>query len=305
MISREIVTWAYRLLLDREPESAAIIDAACQCESASALVDGIIASPEFLAKHAPVDLQRNRWVLIEHALGFRIWINLADHAVSRSILGDTFEGPEVAFVRGAVRTGHCALDIGTNIGFYSLLLSSLVGPSGRVIGFEPLVFLHAAAVKSLHENRFHHCQIHHVALGSERGTAHLVYAPGSINWGGAFLSFSDSVLPDHSSTPVPVAPLTDFVHGIKADFIKIDVEGAELLVMRGCADYLRANRPMILSEIHAAQLQRVSGASPVEYVTFMRELGYSCREILADGNLGQPMSGREDIDLVNVAFVPK
>lgn len=304
MISRERVIWAYRLLLEREPESEAIIDAGTQCESANSLVSGIIASQEFLAGHERSDSRRDRWVMVEHALGFRIWINLADHAISGSILNGAFEDAEVSFVSKAVKPGQSAFDIGSNIGFYSLLLSSLVGTNGRVVGFEPLSHLHAAAVKSVHENRFHQCQINNVALGTERGNARLVYSPGSSNWGGAYLSFDNSLPPGHTSTPVPVAPLTDFVHGVKADFIKIDVEGAEPLVMNGCADYLRENRPVVMSEIHSAQLLRVSGASAADYVKLMRELGYSCREILVDGNLGPTMSGREGIDLINVVFVP-
>lgn len=303
-LTKEQIVWGYKLLLEREPESDRVIDEKMKCESVRSLVQDFMQSSEFQEKHPHVGIVQNRWVMVEHVLGFRIWVNLADIAVSGAIIKNEFELPEISFVQKHVKLGNSVIDIGTNLGFFSLLFSKLVGAQGRVLGFEPLTFLFDSAAKSVAENGFTQCSIRNVALASERGSAQLIYAPGSTNWGGAFLSFDGVGLPDHASVTVPVAPLTDFVDGIAADFIKIDVEGAEYLVLSSCRDYIAQTKPVVMSEIHREQLQRVSGVSPAEYIGVMTNLGYACYEIAAHGDLGRSLTGHEQFDLVNVAFIP-
>lgn len=304
MIDREEVVWGYKLLLEREPESEIVIREKLKCGSSRALVDEIICSGEFREKHPIINSAENRWVMIEHSLGFRIWVNLADSAVSGAIMREQFEHSEVAFVQANVKSGDEVIDIGTNIGFFSLLFSKLVGREGRVVGFEPLSFLYEAAIKSVSENHFDQCAIHNVALSSERGSAQLIYAPGSTNWGGAFLSFDGVGLPDHASITVPLAPLSDFVSEISASFVKIDVEGAEHLVMSNSLDYLSQHKPIIMSEIHSQQLQRVSGVLPMDYIRMMAKVGYRCYKLDDHGCVGGELKGDEGIPLVNVIFLP-
>ena len=304
MVSKEHVVWGYRLLLEREPESEAVVAAKAQCSSVSALVEEFLRSSEFRNKHPNLAVPENRWVMVEHPLGFRIWVNLADLAVSWAIMQGQYEPAEVAFVRQHVRDGDSVLDIGTNIGFFSLLLSKLTGPTGRVIGFEPLSFLYEAAIKSVEENQFVQCSIHNVALASQHGSAQLIYAPGSTNWGGAFLSFDGVGLPKHASVSVPVAPLTDFVSDLAARFVKIDVEGAEHVVLSAAQDYLHQHRPVVMSEIHEVQLKRVSGVTAFEYIGMMRRLGYRCFQLGTQGEIGRELTGQEGIGLASVIFIP-
>lgn len=304
MLTRDQIIWGYKLLLEREPESQAVIEEKMKCDSIHTLVHDFMCSTEFQDKHPSAGVLHNQWVMIDHALGFRLWVNLADFAISWAIIKNEFETAETSFVQQYVKSGDSVLDIGTNIGFYALLFSKLVGPQGKVIGFEALDFLYDAAVKSVDENGFSHCTIHNVALGSEKGTAQLIYAPGSTNWGGAFLSFDGVGLPDHTAIPIPVAPLSDFLEAKRLDFIKIDVEGAEHLVLSSCIDHINETKPIIMSEIHRQQMQRVSGVEPSAYIAMLNSVGYRCYQIDNKGRLGTPLSGNEDFQLVNVAFVP-
>ena len=303
-VTKDHVTWSYRLLLEREPESDSVIEEKLKCGSVRSLVDDFIQSSEFQKSHPSVCMVQNQWVMIEHALGFRIWLNLADLAVSGGIMRNEFEIAEVSFVHRYVETGDSVIDIGANLGFFSLLCSKLVGSDGLVLGFEPLPLLFDAAFKSVEENKFSQCCVQNVALGSKRASAQLIYAPGSTNWGGAFLSFDGTGLPGHASVTVPVAPLSDYVNEVVADFIKIDVEGAEFLVLDGCRDYLGDTRPIVMSEIHRNQLKRVSGVSPRQYIRLMGDMGYSCHELGADGSLERSLTGEETFDLIRVAFMP-
>lgn len=284
-LTRDHIVWCYRLFLGREPESEAVIAARLGLPSVKALVDEFLSSPEFLLRHKTGNDFGKLWVLVEHRLGFRIWVNMADIAISRAIMLNNYEPAEVAFVRSHIRSGQTVLDIGANIGFFSLLFSSLVGEKGCVIAFEPLPFLYSAAEKSRKENGFDHCEIHNVALGEKSGSAHLIYAPNSSNWGGAFLSFDGTVLPGHAKEPVSVEPLEKYIGDKKVDFIKIDVEGAEPLVLSRVRDYLAAHKPVIMSEIHAVQIDRVCKQTPHDYINLMSGIGYQCVLIGETGKL--------------------
>lgn len=304
MVSRDCVEWGYRLILGREPESEVVIETKMACKDYRDLSGQLIYSKEFVSKQPSFMPPLNKWVMGEHELGFKIWVNLADTAISWPVLRNEFEAAEVSFVKAHVKVGQSVIDIGTNIGFFSLLFSRLVGPSGRVIGFEPMPFLYERATMSVRENGFGHCEIHNVALAREEGTAHLVYAPGSPNWGDAFLSFDGSILPDHAGVVVPIQPLTRYISDFSADFVKIDVEGAEYVVISSAIEYFSAHKPVILSEIHADQLARVSGVTPRDYIKLLGGVGYNCFEILTDGTLGAKLSGEEEFTVLNVVFLP-
>lgn len=314
MLTRDHAIWAYRLLLEREPESETVIIEKAKSPSIRNLFDEMIGSREFQDKHSGLRATINQWVMVDHSIGFKIWVNLMDLSVSWQIIeiGQNPDPdpnlypmlPEIRFFNKNVKMGNVALDIGANLGFYSLLFSKLVGKSGKVIGFEPLKFLFDYAKRSTIENDYGQCTIHNVAIAAERSTAQLIYAPGSTNWGGAFLSFDGSGLPDHASDTVPVVPLSDFVSDVSADFIKIDVEGAEYRVFSGALDYLSQAKPIITSEIHKNQLQRVSQATPDDYIKLMKSIGYECRKLNLEGEIGDVLDGSMDFHVENVVFLP-
>lgn len=304
MLSREAVEWGYRLILGREPESEAVIAGKMNCADAAELSGQLLYCDEFISKQPSFMPPLNQWVLIDHPFGFRLWLNLADTAISWPIMRNKFELPEMAFLTNHLKTGDTAIDIGANIGFYSLLFSSIVGSSGRVIGFEPMSFLYERALMSVRESGFDHCVMHNVALGYERASARLVYSPSSPNWGAAFLSFDGSVLPHHASQTVPVHRFSEYLEGIKPNLIKIDIEGGEYLVMSEAREMLSATKPIILSEIHSDQLRRVSGVSTAEYIGLMSDIGYRCFDISESGETRMEFRGDELFEVVNVAFMP-
>lgn len=304
MLSREAVEWGYRLILGREPESESVIASKMNCADTAELSGQLLYCDEFISKQPSFMPPLNQWVLIDHPLGFRLWLNLADTAIAWPIMRQDFELPEIAFLTNHLKAGDTAIDIGANIGFYSLIFANIVGPSGRVIGFEPMSFLYERAAMSVRESGFEHCVIHNVALGSEPASAQLVYAPGSPNWGGAYLSFDGSVLPDHASQTVPVRRFSEYLEGIKPNLVKIDIEGGEYLVMLEAHEILAETKPIILSEIHSEQLRRVSGVSTAEYIGLMKDMGYRCFEVSESGKTRMEFNGDELFEVVNVAFMP-
>ncbi len=136
-----------------------------------------------------------------------------------------------------ISAGMTIIDIGANIGLYSIFLADLVGPGGRVFAFEPDPVLFEAAVANCTQNgKGDVITLHNLALGSRAGHAAL-YRSG-FNSGDNRLSAS----PKHrENVGVEIARLDDVLRGVKIDFVKMDVQGWEPEVLRGMEETLKSN----------------------------------------------------------------
>lgn len=180
------------------------------------------------------------------------------------------ERESVRFLLKQNLQGLTALDIGANRGVYSYWLSKQVGPTGRVIAFEPQPELieHLADLKR--SFRLHQLEIEGIGLSAVRGTSQLVRR--KVGDGGATLT--QRHLTDHeglSTVPVEIDTLDHRLaaHGApRIAFIKCDVEGHELSVFQGSVCTLARDRPMLLFECHHRQCQEG------EVFSFLASLGY-------------------------------
>ena len=143
--------------------------------------------------------------------------------------------------RDVVRPGMTALDIGANVGAYSLLLGQWVGPAGAVYAFEPSPRVFDGLVRHIELN--HLAGVVHpvrAAVGRTSATLPLVVAGthGESRLAGA----SDAAMP---TIDVAVTTIDEFCaqHRITPAFIKVDVEGAELDVLRGARATIRRTLP--------------------------------------------------------------
>jgi len=296
---RETRRWAYRLFLDREPENDAVLLE--PVKDTRSLREAFLNPPEFRERNPDGFAGPDCWVIKESVHGFRIRVSLSELGISRPILRDAYDPNECALLKREITEGDCVYDIGTNIGFYSLLCATLVGPSGRVIGFEPIEYLFQAASSSIRENRFQDfVHINQVAISDTRGTAKIRHAPHTTNFGGGHLVHDSATPPNHIDALVEMRPLDDFPNERSVRLIKIDVEGAEPRVIQGAGALLRRDRPLILAELHNAQLAKVSASSATAFIATMRSNGYACTRI---DTLSEIHSYDLD-DPINVLFRP-
>ena len=141
------------------------------------------------------------------------------------------------------RPGWTVVDVGANIGAYSVWAASSMGSSGRIIAIEPNPVSHACLLRSLQ-----HLSVPHVAIqaacGDAAGEVILHFEPG--------YTVSSSVVPfaaGSTSVPVAMRRLDDILReeGVEhIDVMKIDVEGAEELVLAGAGDALGRTERVIL-----------------------------------------------------------
>ncbi len=188
--------------------------------------------------------------------------------------GTTFYEPITSMVLGElVWPGDTFIDVGANIGFFSLLLSAQK-PSLRVIAFEPNPRNHALLTKNASSNGFRHLVCEPLALSDADGTAPFYLADSDM---------SASLRPDfafHEAPPIAVKTVTldSYLKSRALSgrlVLKVDVEGAEDAFFKGARETIAALKPDIITEVAIK-------SSPA-YVSFLREHGYQFYSITDEG----------------------
>ena len=179
-----------------------------------------------------------------------IWWIARNDAVSDELWQGVFEPNERALLRTLVEPGMVVLDVGAHAGFYSLNASRLVGPSGRVIAFEPSPRERKRLRLHLRLNRCANVTVEGAALGASSGEGHLFVFDGRTT---GCNSFQLASTVGARQVTVPICTLDQYVaDGIvnRVDFVKMDIEGAELSALRGAEELFRTRRPTLLCELH-------------------------------------------------------
>jgi FkbM family methyltransferase len=303
----DYVLWAYRLLLGREPENIEAVRSWPESERREILA-AFLSSAEYRNQQvasASWTAGNPAWFLAEVENGTRFWVRADDTLVSREVALASYKPAETAFVRRQLKRGMNVLDIGATIGWFSVNMAMLVGPEGRVDAFEPRDELARYLRRTVAENRLGNIVVHRLALGRANATGIMTFdenkPPGSTH-----LMIGDDPPPGEATQPVPLRRLDSIVWG-GVDFIKIDVSGAERLVFDGAEIVLNRDRPLILSEINEALLQRTSRMSVPDYLSYFKEIDYEVRKLMPNGRCGEPASYEDVAETggsIGVACVP-
>ena len=165
-----------------------------------------------------------------------------------------YERRETEIVKKLIKEGDVAFDIGANFGWYTTLFATLVGKTGSVHSFEPVPSIFDQLKRNIEINHLNdNVILNNFALGSEEGqtTLHLFKGLPS-----GHASISDLGRDDYVQYQIPIMTLDKYIFdkGIsKVDFIKCDVEGAEMMVIKGGTQLFSSNNPpIILIEMNIA-----------------------------------------------------
>jgi FkbM family methyltransferase len=301
------VRWAFRVILDRDADRAAIARQLRANRTLADLRQRLLASQEFQQKSGRVlETGHSALAMVELEGHLRLWVDLADQDIGVPVVRGTFEPNELAFVRASVSPGSSVVDLGANIGFFTVVMAAAAGPQGRVHSFEPRPELADLLARSVHENDFtDRVVVERAAAGAEPGSLPLAHSRDRANLGSGFLVREGTNAPGWMALEtVPVTTLDASALRRPVSFIKMDIEGAEPLAMAGAQKLLREDRPLILSELHQRQLEIVSGRSAAGFIQEMKEIGYRCRR-LTDGKLGAEVHRSDPEDVFSVVFVPE
>jgi len=269
----------YRLLLGRQPDPEGLAYHTARLRSGvplADLVDEFLSSVEFTRLHPELRHQgRTPTTVASTDFGFRIHVDPTDYAVGHTIARTGAYEPEVsAALSEILEPGDTFLDIGANIGWFSLLAATFVGSAGRVVAVEPNPANVALLHSSIKDNGFSNVEVMAVALGERPGTVALE-TDGS---NGRVIPLENppvaAVTVSYVVASRPLDALLEESGIDRVDVVKMDVEGTEPLVLRGGAGTFARCRPVLLSEFFPQALDGSPGGA-TGYLEALRGLGYT------------------------------
>ena len=177
--------------------------------------------------------------------GFLFTCDLADWIGQYVFVTATYEEPTAATMARLVAPGDVVVDVGANVGFHTLLLSRLVGPTGRVLAFEPMPHALQRLKANLAMNACDNVIIRECAIGAVPATATLYLGP-------RHHTSIASLQPRDGAVTVQVDCLTldDATPDGRITLIKIDAEGWEPEVIAGASRTLAGSAaPYVIAEV--------------------------------------------------------
>jgi FkbM family methyltransferase len=203
---------------------------------------------------------------------------------------DWFED-EIKFVRELLRPGQVAIDIGANYGVYALTMAHAVGIDGRVFAFEPVAKTADYLKQSIEVNNFKQAEVLQLAISAAPGTGRIsTQQHAELN---ALIDGSKL----ESSAEVRLDSLDNFFSGrTDVDFLKIDAEGHEQIILDGGRDFFDKNSPLVLYEV------KEGSGLHLELVESFSVLGYDSYRLLPGLNVLVPFdpSSPSDDYLLNL-----
>jgi FkbM family methyltransferase len=225
-----------------------------------------------------------RWVCAEIRDELKLWVDLMDAGVSAGAIADNWEPAETNFILSILKKGGCFLDIGAHLGWFTVLAAHRVGPEGRVYAFEPRQKIFNYMRASVEANGFQErCVLRCAALSDKIGTTSMAAFSAEFNSGHAFMVMGERPEGASMVEDIPTLTLDGLEWDRKIDLLKIDVEGAEAIVLKGGRTLLQRDRPVIVSELFPRWLRNVSGVTADEFLKLLKESGYRLFELTPHG----------------------
>ena len=169
--------------------------------------------------------------------GHTFFLNKNDTTISEIMISGSYEPEETELYKTIIRNGDVVIDVGANIGYFTLLFAKLAGPSGMVYTFEPDPVNFQLLQKNINANRYHNIKAFNFALSDScrKGFLYL----NDYNSGDHRIYGSEK---DRKAVPIDIVALDDLLPNIKPSFIKIDTQGSEIGVLRGMKNILKNTR---------------------------------------------------------------
>ncbi len=217
------------------------------------------------------------WLRTEMAevQGHLMYLDPGD-ALRLSIFG-IYEPVKTRLIHRLVQPGHVVVDIGAHVGYYTLLFARLVGKHGHVYAFEPEPSNFALLRKNIEINGYRNVTLISKAVSNATGQAHLYCAKSNTGDHRLYGPEAARVL------TVETVRLDDFFDSNqRINLIKMDIQGAEGLALRGMCHLIDRNPAIeIITEFWPAGL-RLAGTDPREFLAFFADRGFTIYEVAED-----------------------
>jgi len=260
------IVGAYRRLLEREPNYDELMHWNVFLANGASLKQ---LESSLTASYDYEQLRHRDDVVLVELGSFKIYCRSSDLDVGAQLIASQRYEPHVTkAVKDILKPGDVFMDLGANIGYYTLLGARLVGETGKVIAFEPnahnLVLLYASIV----ENALKNVLVFPLAASDSPqvlrlqafGSIGFLVPPAGLQLGAQYVQ---AVVVDEI-----------LMAERRIDAVKLDIEGYEPFAVRGMAMLLEKHRPVVLTEFSPWHIEHRSGLAPRAYLDWLASKGY-------------------------------
>jgi FkbM family methyltransferase len=231
----------------------------------------------------------NELVKLVKMQGFDMYVMTDDYIGQGIISSGDYEPHITSAVVNTLKTGDVFLDLGANLGYFSLLAANLVGNSGKVIAFEPnpqnLQLIYASMLR----NQFSNITVYPFAASDQLRIIKLLTVGSNA---GVVMPLSPH---KHFHLLAQSVAIDTLLHGEKQiDLIKIDIEAHEPFALTGMDEVIRKHRPIIITEFHPFIMEANNHIDAEDYLRQITEYGYRLSIIESSGRI---------IDAPDIGFV--
>jgi len=280
--------FAFRILLKRMPASSEELSNLFSRVTYREFITGLLEAEEFAGQFGFMPGNHRLMTAIN---GFRFWFNSSDREMGAVMATGSYEKDTVQLLRKIIKPAMSCVDVGAQTGFFTCLLSDIVGQHGFVRAFEPMPrSLELLRLNVKENNLDSRVTVFPLACAEASGELYVDIASGmavaSPNGAHKFVSVTlDSAIQD------------------RVDFCKIDVEGHEPSVIRGMRGLLNTHRPILLTEFNQYWLKQ-AGSSIFEYAELLKSCGYDLWNVSSELRPFDHKRNFEVLDNFNVLATP-
>jgi FkbM family methyltransferase len=232
--------------------------------------------------HCLLKIPGNVWV---PAWGAKIYLAPEWHGAGVTLfyaVRERYE-PELTYLNKFLEPGETFVDAGANCGLFTVAAARITGPGGRVLSFEPGPTVLPMLERNIRQNDLANVAVHRCGLGAEAGKVRLYQPPHGAS--SATLGCAPGSDTPYVEIEIDTLDAVLARGGIeKVDTIKMDVEGAEELILRGASGLFSRHRPKVLFEINPEAIANLNLATDGVW-KYLGALGYSFFDLSETGDL--------------------
>jgi FkbM family methyltransferase len=243
--------------------------------------------------------------IVEVDGGLRMELDSREYIQAQLYLFGCFEPATIKFIRKAVKSGSTVLDVGGNIGYHALEFAKAAGQAGQVFTFEPDEKNITALRRNAALNNLTTITAMQTAVSDSNAPLKLYLSAVDNNAGAHSTVYNERMLSE-TYVEVPSVTMDAFVREknlTRVDCVKIDIEGAEMSVLKGMTTVLNEKRPMLIIEL-CAEYQNLAGYTVKQFKSYLMD-GFKMAAFTTndDGRLVKsPVTAFHHLD--NVVFIP-
>lgn len=219
---------------------------------------------------------------------YKMIVDTTDVGLSSHLLLDGYwEMWLTELLAARVRPGMKVVDVGANLGYFTVLMADLVGPTGHVAAFEPNIDLARRMAQSIAINGFQDIAVVHEQALAAAEADMLLVVPNDEPKNGHLLPADHPVSADRTveSRPMRTRRLDSYPDLLDADLIKIDADTSELAIWQGLTGILKTSRPLTI----VLEFARMRYSDPGAFVDRILGDGFTAAEITLDAGI-QPIT---------------